>query len=176
MILPTKFPPYRKEVKRHESMRGWFAYELYMTMLVDPNIWVISIDLGYGMLDHIKEDFPDRFINTGASEQAAMGIAVGLALEGKKPFIYSISTFLIYRPFETIRNYINHEKIPVRLIAGGRDKDYVHDGFSHDGSDIDETLKLFKNIYKLYPQTKEDVPHMVKMMMEDKPWFVSLRR
>lgn len=166
-----------KEVKRHESMRGWFAYELYQHMVKDPDIWLVTADLGYGMFDHIRDDFPERFINTGAAEQAAMGIATGLAMEGKKPFIYSITTFLLSRPFETIRNYVNHEKVPVRLVGGGRDRDYAHDGFSHWSEDADDILGLFKNIQKLCPKEKEDIPHMVKMMVnEDRPWYINLRR
>lgn len=158
-------------------MRGEFGYELYKAMADDPDIFLVVGDLGYGLFDPHKEDFPDRFLNCGAAEQAMMGIAVGLALEGKKPFVYSITTFLLYRPFETIRNYINYEKIPVRLVGGGRDKDYAHDGFSHWSEDAEDVLKLFKNIQGLNPQEKEDIPHMTKMMVEeDRPWFISLRR
>lgn len=158
-------------------MRRKFSDELERWMEQDTDIWVISIDLGYKMLDNIRDKFPDRFINTGAAEQAAMGIAVGLALEGKKPFIYSITSFLLYRPFETIRNYIHHEKIPVRLVGGGRDFDYEHDGYSHWSHDADQVLKALPNIQKLNPMTVSDVPHMVKMMVEcNEPWFISLRR
>lgn len=164
-------------MKRHDSQRGWFAYELHQAMAEDPDIWLLTGDLGYGMLDQIKEDYPDRFLNVGAAEQALMGIAVGLALQGKKPFVYSITTFLLYRPFETIRNYINHERIPVRLIGGGRDQDYLHDGWSHWAVDADEVLELFPNIQRLFPADKEDMPHMVRMMVkENTPWFISLRR
>jgi transketolase len=161
----------------HPSQRGYFAHYLYEAMKTDPDIWLIVIDLGYKMFDAHFEDFPERTINSGASEQAAMGIAVGLALEGKKVFIYSITTFLLYRPFETLRNYINHERIPVRLVGAGRDKDYQHDGFSHHSEDADQVLKLFPNISRLNPQQKEDIPGMVRMMVkENRPWFISLRR
>jgi transketolase len=161
----------------HPSQRGYFAYYLYLEMLKDPDIWVITGDLGYGMLDKIQQDFPERFINVGAAEQAMMGIAVGLAMQGKKPFVYSITTFLLYRPFETIRNYIDHEIIPVRLIGGGRDRDYSYDGYSHWAEDAPEVLKLFKNIRHLNPQVNEDCQAMVKMMVnENKPWFISLQR
>ena len=165
------------KIKRHDSQRGWFAYELYQQMRRDDDIWVITGDLGYGMLDNIRDTFRDRFVNCGASEQAMMGIACGLALEGKKPFVYSITTFLLYRPFETIRNYINNEGIPVRLVGSGRDKDYVHDGFSHWSEDAGEILGCLPNINTLWPAEKEEIPNLVaQMVKEDKPWFISLRR
>ena len=68
--------------ERYDSMRGWFAYEVYNRMLEDSRIWVVSIDLGYRMWDRVREDIPVWFITTGAAEQAALGIAVGLAKEG----------------------------------------------------------------------------------------------
>src|SRR4030042_6614103 len=112
-----------KPTEKHDSIRGWFAYELHGYMCENPNVFVVTADLGFGMFDKIRRDFPERFINTNAAETAATGLAVGLALEDKVPFLYSITPFLIYRPFELIRNYINYENIPVKLIGSGRDFD-----------------------------------------------------
>lgn len=162
---------------RHESMRGWFAYELYKQMAKNDNIWLIVGDLGYKAFDYIRRDFPERFINCGASEQAMTGIAIGLALNGKIPFVYSITTFLLYRPFETIRNYIDHEKIPVKLIGAGRDKDYASDGFSHWAEEDKNVMSVFSNIKSAWPQNKEEMPGMVNKMIEDnKPWYLNLTR
>jgi len=164
-------------MKRHDTMRGWFAYELYQQMKKNKNIWLVTGDLGYKMFDSIKDDFPDRFLNAGSSEQAMMGIAVGLALKGKIPFVYSITPFLLYRSFETIRNYINHENIPVKLVGGGRDKDYSHDGFSHWAEEDFEVMELFENIWKTWPKTKEQIPKLVEEMIKSKtPYYINLKR
>ena len=80
-------------------MRRCFADILYQHMARNKDIWVLTADLGYKMWDMIRDDYPKRFINVGASEQAMMGMAVGLALEGKVPIVYSITPFLLYRPF-----------------------------------------------------------------------------
>jgi transketolase len=167
--LDTKF--------RHDSMRGWFAYELYKQMAKDKRIWLIAGDLGYKAFDYIRRDFPERFINCGAAEQAMTGIAAGMALNGKIPFVYSITTFLLYRPFETIRNYINYEKIPVKLIGAGRDKDYLHDGISHWAQEDREVLKIFSNIKAAWPENKEEIPQIVDKMVKDQnPWYLNLKR
>lgn len=164
-------------MKRHESMRGYFAYELYLHMQNNKDIILLTGDLGYGMFDSIRKDLPGQFINTGAAEQAMMGIAVGLALEGKIPFVYSITPFLIYRAFETIRTYINHESIPVKLVGSGRDKDYIHDGFSHDASDVKQILDTLPNIKTYFPEEKEHIPALLDYMVKNKyPEFISLRR
>lgn len=165
------------QVNTQVRMRRLFADLIYQHMQKNKNIWVVSGDLGYKMWDSIRRDFPERFINAGAAEQAMMGIAVGLALEGKIPIIYSITTFLLYRPFETIRNYINYEKIPVKLIGAGRDKDYFHDGISHWAEEDREVMKVFKNIKSLWPEEDDNLEKIVKQMINDKnPWYLNLKR
>lgn len=156
-------------------MKKEFFDEIDKWMEKDPNIFLIMAGLGYPRTEEFLKKYPGRAINTEASEQTALDIAVGLAYSHKKVFVYTITPFL-YRGFETIRTYINHEKLPVRLVGVGRDDDYKDDGFSHDATDADDVFKLFRNIQRLTPQVKEDIPTMVKMMMEDRPWFISLRR
>lgn len=162
----------------HNSMRGYFAGHLYNAMIDNPNIWLITADLGFGLWDNIREDFPDRFINTGASEQSAMGIAVGLALEKKIPFIYSITPFLLWRPAETIRLYLEHENIPVKLIGSGRDTDYALDGYSHNATDAYTVFKhVWPNIKTYWPNHKDEIQCTLNnIISNDKPSFLSLKR
>lgn len=170
-------------MKRHESMRGYFAYELHQQMKKNKNVILLTGDLGYGMFDAIRDELPAQFINVGAAEQAMVGIACGLAMEGKIPFCYSITTFLLYRPFETIRTYVNHEKLNVKLIGSGRNRDYAHDGISHwsdDAWNLFDTAgsePMFENIRAFWPDEKEEIPDLVKLFIETKdPCFLSLRR
>ena len=159
----------------HQSQRGFFAGKLLELMREDPKIIVLTGDLGFGMLDTIKKEFPKRFINCGASEQAMIGIAVGLAQEGMKPFVYTITSFFL-RCAETLHLYVGHEKAPVRLVGGGRDNDYKHDGVSHLGQKAQEFIHTLK-IVEGYPETKEQVPDIIKYMAEnDVPSFISLTR
>lgn len=158
-------------------MRKEFVDELHQIMKEDKNVYLLTGDLGFGYLDEIQKDFPDRFINVGASEQTMMGMAVGLALEGKIPFVYSITTFLINRPFEWIRNYINHEKIPVKMVGVGRDKEYQHDEFSHFATDTKDILNIFDNVLQYWPETGEDAKLAARSMHQNGlPSFVSVRR
>ena len=59
-------------------MRRKFASDLYLLMKEDSDIILITADLGYGMFDQIRKDFPDQFYNVGAAEQVAVDIAVGM--------------------------------------------------------------------------------------------------
>lgn len=158
-------------------MRAAFAHALHKQMKKNDEIWVITGDLGYKMWDQVRKDFPSRFINVGAAEQSMIGIAVGLALEGKIPVVYSITTFLLYRPFETIRNYIHHEKIPVKLIGAGRDRDYVHDGISHWAEEDRKVMKILTNIQSIWPNTIAEIPSLTRRMLKSKkPWYINLRK
>lgn len=126
---------------------------LHGSMQVDSNIMVLTADLGFGVLDPIKNNYPDRFYNTGAAEQLMIGAAVGLAQSGKTAVCYSMSSFILYRPFEFLRNYVNAEQVPVKLIGSGRDRDYSHDGISHWADDDELVLKALPNIKIYKPKT-----------------------
>lgn len=158
-------------------MRPTFFEELYKQMTLNDKVWALTGDLGYGGFDLIREHYPKRFVNTGAAEQTLLDMAVGLAQDGKIPFVYSITPFLLYRPFETLRTYIDHENINVKLVGSGRDTDYEHDGWSHDATDMPKILSTLPNIELLYPYIKEEIPLVVKNMVDtDRPQFLSLKR
>lgn len=164
-------------MKKHESQRGYFSYELFERMAENDKIVVITGDLGYGQFDAIRDTYPDRFFNVGASEQAMMGIAIGMAYEGKIPVVYSITNFLLYRPFEWLRNYVNKEKLHIILAGGGRDRDYTHDGFTHWSEDAKQVLECLPNIDQLWPETKEEASIALDQALENKnPLFISLKR
>lgn len=136
-------------------MRKLFAKMLFNEMSTNKDIYLITGDLGYGLWDEVRDTYPDRFYNVGSAEMAMMGMGIGLAMEGKIPYVYSITPFAIYRPFEMIRNYLNHEKIPVNVIGGGRDQDYGYLGFSHWSTDDLDILSSFTNM-KLFKPKSDD--------------------
>jgi len=156
-------------------MRRAFANSLLRHALLDDRIWLITADLGYKMFDQFRGMVPERFVNVGAAEQTMLDVAVGLALDGKVPFTYTISPFY-YRGFETIRTYIAHEKLHVVMVGSGRNGDYEHDGFSHDAWDIPWIMQTL-HVKKYFPEKKEEIPNVLTSVLADPgPSFVSLRR
>jgi len=157
--------------------RKLFAQLLLDEMAVNDDIYLITGDLGYGLWDKIKDNFPDRFYNVGSSEMAMMGMGVGLAMEGKIPFVYSITPFAIYRPFEMIRNYLDHEKIPVNIIGGGRDQDYGYLGFSHWAEDDKRFMTQFSNVANAWPDNEEHLQKCMDYCLERVgPVYINLKR
>ena len=159
------------------SVRKQFIESLHNQMAMDEKIVLILGDLGYGHFDKIRIDFPDRVYNSGAAELLMVGMAVGMALQGKIPICYSITPFVIFRPFEILRNYLDHEKIPVKLVGAGRDKDYGALGFSHWGVDDKTYMNSFKNIIKSWPKnSKEMEEKFVDLLYNNKPVYLNLSR
>jgi transketolase len=157
--------------------RKLFAQLLLDEMAVNDDIYLITGDLGYGLWDKIRDTFPDRFFNVGSSEMAMMGMGVGLAMEGKIPFVYSITPFAIYRPFEMIRNYLDHEKIPVNIIGGGRDQDYGYLGFSHWSEDDKKFMTQFNNIANAWPENEDHLQKCMDYCLEKVgPVYINLKR
>jgi transketolase len=158
-------------------MRKDFAELLFQEMAANKDIFLITGDLGYGLWDKIKDTYPDRFYNVGSSEMAMMGMAVGLAMEGKIPYVYSITPFAIYRPFEMIRNYLDHEQIPVNIIGGGRNKDYGYLGFSHWSEDDVAFMPRFKSVKSYWPHTKLDLEEAFRYsLIKEKATYINLKR
>ena len=158
-------------------MRKLFAELLLNEMAVNKDIYLITGDLGYGLWDKIKDTYQDRFYNVGSAEMAMMGMGIGLAMDGKIPYVYSITPFAIYRPFEMIRNYLNHEKIPVNIIGGGRDKDYGYLGFSHWSEDDIDILTPLQNVLKVKPSTDEELKKGFELSLTKKfPMYINLKR
>jgi len=157
-------------------MRRTFASELYKQMKKNKNIWLLTGDVGFGVLDKIMKDFPKRAINCGVAEQNMIGIAVGLAHSGKIPVVYSITSFLLYRPFEFIRNDIDYDRANVKLVGSGRKDDYKFLGHTHICMDDDYLMTLF-NISCNWPNDKDEIKTFVDWMIRHKgPCYLNLKR
>ncbi len=151
-----------------------------MRTVIDTNedVFLHMAGLGYPRVDESLDAYPERAFNTEASEQTSLDIAVGLAYAGKIPVVYSITPFLLFRAFETIRTYINHEALPVILVGAGRNDDYSkHDGFSHFAGDDLVFLQHFNNLKTHYPQNKEGVEKALGIALARRePSYINLTR
>jgi len=159
-------------------MRKQFSELLHEMMSEDEKIVLLTGDLGYGLWDRIRIDYPSRFYNVGSSEQLMMGMAVGMAMENKIPVVYSITSFLLYRPFEYIRNYLEHEGWPVKLIGGGRDRDYGYLGFSHWAEEDKQVMTCLPNIDSYWPDDIGEMSLIAGKAIKDTsgPSYINLKR
>lgn len=158
-------------------MRRTFANLLNAEMTNNNKIRLVTADLGYGVLDQVRKDQSDRFYNVGAAEQLMIGVGVGMATEGLIPVCYSMSSFVLYRPFEMLRNYVNYENVPVKLVGSGRDKDYEHDGVSHWAHDDEQVLAALPNIVVYKPENINELTQIwSEFINSNKPAYLNLKR
>ena len=139
----------------------------------DEKIYVLVGDIGYRIFDEFREKHPDRFINMGICEQSMIGVSAGMAIEGLKPWVYTITPFLIERPFEQIKLDINQQNVNVKLVGFS---DYPNLGPTHTELNGKEMMKLFTNITSFFPNDGEETQKMVKQAYEKNgPAFISLK-
>ena len=139
----------------------------------DKNIIVLVGDIGYRVFDEFREKYPDRFINLGICEQTMIGVSAGMALEGLKPWVYTITPFLIERPFEQVKLDIDQQNANVKLVGFA---DYSTLGPTHAELNGEKLMQLFTNITPLFPKDGDETESMVYEAYEKKgPAFISLK-
>jgi transketolase len=112
-------------------MRNAFIQGLSKLAENDKNIMLLTGDLGYGIFEDFEKKFPNQFLNCGVAEQNMIGVAAGLASEGKRVFVYSIANFPTFRCLEQIRNDICYHGLPVTIVSIGSGFSYGTLGYSH---------------------------------------------
>ena len=113
-------------------MRNRFANVFYELGKTDPRLVVVVADISpAGSIAKFREDFPDRFINTGVAEQVMIGLCAGMAQRGMRPFAYTIATFTVFRPYEMIRDDLCYQDLPVTIVGIGGGVSYSTLGGTH---------------------------------------------
>jgi len=139
----------------------------------DEKIIVLVGDIGYRVFDDFRARHPDRFINLGICEQSMIGVSSGLALEGLKPWVYTITPFLIERPFEQIKLDIDQQNVNVKLVGFA---DYPTLGPTHRELDAEKLMQLFSNITPFFPQNGDETQSMIyDAYKQNGPAFISLK-
>ena len=140
----------------------------------DKKVILIVGDIGYGIFDDYRKQFPHRFFNFGICEQSMISAASGIALEGLKPYVYTITPFLIERPYEQIKLDIDRQNVNVKLIGYA---DYPGQGPTHAELDAEYTMKIFKNIVSYFPKNaQETYDNLMESYYSKKPTFISLKK
>jgi len=117
----------------------------------DDRIWLLYADVGYGHVERFQKRFPERTVNCGIREQATVGIAAGLALEGKLPFVYAMATFLTRRAYEQIAVDVANPNLPVTLLGIGGGKTYADAGYAHCPDEDLSIMGLLPNMEVRWP-------------------------
>jgi transketolase len=132
-------------------MRTAFIETLCELAEQDERIWLLTGDLGYSVLERFFQRFPKRYVNMGVAEQNMIGVAAGLAFEGKTVFTYSIANFSMMRCLEQIRNDVCYHNLNVKVVAVGGGVAYGAAGFTHHAVEDLAVMRAMPNMTVLAP-------------------------
>lgn len=133
------------------DIRDAFFDELYLLAKNDPNIVFLTADMGAHSLVRFKKELSRQYINVGIAEQNMVSVASGLALGGKKVFIYTIVPFVTLRCYEQIKIDFCCMNLPVVIIGVGVGLVYGSDGPTHHGTQDIACMRLLPEMSILNP-------------------------
>ena len=156
-------------------MRFVFVEELMKFAKKNKDVYLVTSDLGYRAFERFAEKYPKRFLNVGVSESNMIGVAAGMAMNGKKVFVYSILPFVLFRSLEQIRNNIVHNNLDVKIIGAGGGFSYNIQGISHNTSEDISISRSLPNLAIYNPGSKIEAKLIFKLMFKNKtPSFAKL--
>lgn len=138
-----------KVMNNMDNFRKDIAGHILPYFRKDERYCLLVCDMGFGVIDGLKKEFPKRIINCGIMEQGTVGIAAGMSMSGLIPVVYSIVNFLVFRSLEQIRNDVVLQKLNVKFISTGANDYFKFLGPSHCCGEDDIALMKLVNM-KVY--------------------------
>lgn len=156
------------KVVKAEDSRRIFVSTLNELAKTDPNIVVIICDVGFNYLDDPTNKF--KVINLGVTEASATIIAAALALSNFSVWVYTMIPFVLFRPYEMVRNAIVQHNANVKLIGVKGSEKYKFLGFSHNLLREEEDINVCKNIGLKYyvPESLDEVRDLIIKLHNNK--------
>lgn len=133
------------------TMRDAFFDALYDIVKQERNTVIISADMGAPSLDKFRRDLSSQFVNVGIAEENMVTIATGLALSGKKVFIYAIMPFVTSRCYEMLKVDLSLINLAVTVIGVGAGFSYEDSGPTHHSTEDITIMRVLPNMTILNP-------------------------
>jgi transketolase len=154
------------------AMRDALLKKVLDAMHENEQIYFVTADFGSPVLDHIRSNFPSRFVNVGVAEQNLINISSGLALEGYKVFTYAIAPFITMRCFEQLRVNLallsEVRDINVNLIGVGAGYSYVVSGPTHQCYEDISLIRSLPNFKFYSPSDQHTAGALIDCCLEQK--------
>ena len=133
----------------------------------DPNVVVLDADLAEATKTGMfKKVFPERHIDCGIAECNMAGVAAGLSLTGKIPFMSSFAMFAAGRAFEQIRNSIGYPHLNVKIGATHAGITVGEDGASHQCNEDIALMRTIPGMVVMCPSDDVEARAAVRAALE----------
>ena len=149
-------------------MRDTFVRTLFEIAKKDKNVYIVTGDLGFGVLKPFWEELPDQIINAGIAEQNMTSIAAGLAMQGKIVYTYSIGNFPTLRCIEQIRNDCAYHNANVKVVCVGGGFVYGSLGMSHHATEDIAIMRALPDVTVLAPGDLVEAEEATKAIYKEK--------
>lgn len=155
MINPdAKLNPYlfnSGEIEMFPTRDG-FGQGLLIVAEENSNVVVLSADVAKSTrCDKFAEKFPKRFFQLGIAEQNLAGVAAGLGVSGKIPFISAYAVFSPGRNWEQIRTTIAYNDSNVKIIGHHSGLMTGYDGATHQALEDIALMRVLPNMKVIVP-------------------------
>ena len=112
--------------------RSGFGAGLVEAGRKDGRVVALTADLkGSLKMDAFAAEFPERFIQCGIAEANMVGVAAGLAITGKVPFIGSFAEFVTGRVYDQLRQEVAYGHTNVKIASSHAGITLGEDGATH---------------------------------------------
>ncbi len=156
-------------------MRGRILDALLDRMKKDDRIFFLTADMGINLVEKIQSAFPSRYLNVGIAEQNLIGVSAGLCNTGYRPFVYTISQFLIHRCYEQIRNDIGLHCYPITLLGTSTGFDNAPLGPTHHIVDDWGVLRNIPGIDIYCPSSVKYADTLMdKILAKERPAYIRI--
>lgn len=160
-----------------QNVRDYFWNYIYEKAQIDHDIVIVSADLGAMSLDAFRDNLPAQFISVGIAEQAAIEIAAGLALGGKKVYVYACAPFIFMRCYEQIKLCIADANLPITIVSQGMGVCYSESGATHHTLEDVGAIRMLPRINMLTPTDEKMALEVAKYTyLVKSPTYVRLDR
>lgn len=156
-------------------MRKALSEILISTASTDKRLVFLTGDLGYGVFDEYKNRFKKRYINVGVAESQMVSMSAGLAMEGFRPIVYSIASFLLRRAYEQIKISVCYHNLPVIFIGAGGGFIYSSSGPTHHSQEDFLLMSSIPNMQIFSPGTPDELKDLFpEIIKSNKPSYIRI--
>jgi transketolase len=145
---------------------------------LNKNVLVVDADLARAtQTDLFSKKFPDRYFDIGIAEQDMLGIAAGMAVMGKIPFVGTFATFVTKRACDQINVSIAYPRLDVRIIGIEAGLSSGRNGATHQSVDDLAIMRAMPNMTVVVPADAEEIKQVVIASLEYKgPVYFRMQR
>jgi transketolase len=140
--------------------------DAFIAVHKDKNIFFLSADFGADTLDSFRAEHPEQFVHCGISEQHMIDMAAGLALSGKKVYVYAMGPFLALRCYEQIKCLAMMDQA-VTLISTGVGLGYADSGPTHYLTEDIACLRAINGIEVITPADSVSTAEVARLSLKN---------